>query len=587
MAEVLSDGTVSWLGGMDTSRSPAEIAEIQYAKATNVIIPDSQGGIRARYGLHCCRLVFESKQTESLYMENPVLAEGYYIQQNKFYLIALVKGYALRFTELSARSYRVENLNPTDQNADTTSTGWVIPIPGGCIINNGFDYPLLVINGVARRSDPRKGEIGIGQMGVYLQHRSFIVDQSGTQIIASDYFAPHKATLEGTGIIGFMCPDSDEKITAIARQKTIMGTVEGGNLIWSSNKDIYSADVRGTRSEWSSLSSRVGKTTETVPGFSAASSYSFEPFNTNIYFRNCQYGLSDIKQSEYQFVNLDAVGSQSIEAAYYLENDTDWMLDRCYTRSCNKRLFTTVAPQMTERGDVYWNGLLSFHPASIYPGQGTLPRRFESIFTGVRPWCLTSVKGEGRDKLFIHSHDQDGKTRLYFMDETTNYDIDSTGAIKEIQGFIETRAYTFKNPFLLKKMDKRFYRMNLMDRSVSVTLFSRPEVYGPWVEFFDQEHKVCRVRLENGVFIPEPHQGQTRPYVNLSEEKFSDCYTLGKSVIALQYRIEFSGPFNFDSIICAATLTGFDSSVSQPETECETLVYSYRPDYSYSIQPLI
>lgn len=584
MPERISDGNVSWLGGMDTSRSPNDIAEMQYSKGNNVIIPDSLGGIRSRFGFHCCTLDFDFKATKKIYSENAILAEGYFTSGNQTYLVAYVSGYILKFTRVTTNRFRVENMNPRNRNMDSSSLGWVIPIPNGCIVNNGFDLPFFLDSSVARRTKPKNGEIGIGKMGVYVQHRLFYSDQSGKQIIASDFNQPLKNTLEGTGIIGFMCPDSDERIVAIGKQKSVLGTAEGGNLIWSSDKDIYSTDVRGTRSSWANIGQRVGKTTETVPNLSATSSYSFESFNTNMYFRSAQLGMADIKQSEAQFSQLDAMNSQSIEASYYFDNDTSWMLSRCYSRKCNKRLFTTVSPEKNYQGYVYWNGILSFFPAAAYSNIGSVPRRFESVFTGIRPWCMTSVSSSSKDELFIHSFDKDEVNRLYVMDESTNYDIDQFGKIKEIEGFIETRGYNHKNPLLLKQPEDRFYRLNIMERSVKITLFSRPEIQGPWTEMAERNHLICRTKLsDDGLFTPVSHKGQTRPFVNLPSEKFDCCYKLGYSFISLQYRIEFKGPINLDSIITIASLKQRETTMSQIETDCNVISYTYRPDYNYFI----
>jgi hypothetical protein len=383
-----------------------------------------------------------------------------------------------------------------------------------------------------------------------------------------------------------MNPDDDEIITAIAKQKSIMGTVEGGNLIWSSNKDIYSADVRGTRTDWANLGSKVGKTTETVPGYSASSSNSFESFNTNLYFRTKQFGIADLQQSEYQFTNLDAPGSQSIEASYYLDNDTDWMLSKCYTRACNKRLYTTVAPERNANGYIYWNGILSFHPAASYTNQGNIPRRFESVFTGVRPWCLTNVTGENiKDRMFIHSYDQDGINRLYFLNEDSDIDIDRDGKAVEIEGFIETRSYNHQNPLLPKAPNRRFYRLNSISRSVDMCVLSRPESHGEWTPMYSNKHLVGRVELDNNNnFNPTNHKPQTRPFVNMGEEKFSSCYR-GKNFLSIQYRLEFKGPIYLDSVVTAATIDGYDSTVTAQESQTIHLTYSFRPDFGYQINP--
>jgi hypothetical protein len=578
MPELVSDGTTKWIGGMDTSRSPADINPSQYSKACNVIIPNSLGGVGVRFGLHCCKLSFDTKQTKEAYRTGRIQGEGYFLVDGKVYIICVVDGLILRFTRTSNVTFSVEALNRQSLNDVNAKSIWVSQIPGGCIVNDGISNPFHVTATSAVRTNPSNGGIGPGKMGVYVQFRFFYVDADGKRILASDFMQPTKNTLEDTNIFGFMCPDDTEYITAIAKQKSITGTVEGGNLIWSSNKDIYSADVRGTRSEWANLGSAVGKVSETVPGFSAASPYSFEVFNTNIYFRSSKIGIADMKQSEYQFVNLDAVGNQSSEADYYLDSDDTSMLKYCYSRACNKRMFTTVSPKA--KGDrVIWNGILSFNPATIYSGGDNTPRRFESVFTGVQPWCMTSITSDDRDALYIHSHDIDGINRMYFMNESSNHDIDEHGVVREIEGFIETRAYSFDAPLLLKNPDRRFYRLNLTDRTITMNVFARPEVQGEWAEVSSLTHLICR----DG----ENSRGQTRPFVMLPEAKFSPCYEFGRKFSVLQYRIEFVGPLNLDSIITVATVSNNDLTISQPETCCIILTYEMRPDYGYSIVRII
>lgn len=583
--KILTDGTINWVGGMDTSRSPSDIAQIQYSKAVNVILRNSIGGISCRPGIHCCSLEFDSDETEEIYKNGIIQAEGHYETNNIIVILALVSGYVFRFLRKSRSSFYVENITRNSRNLDTTSPGWIIKVPNGCIVNNGFD-PSIYISGfnISRRLNPSKKDIPISKMGVYIQNRLFVVSQDGKQIYASDFMQPTRFTLEDTNIFGFMCPDSEEKITAIGKQKSILGTAEGGNLIWSSTKDIYSVDVRGTRSEWAASGSRIGKTTETIPGFSAASSYSFEAFNTNIYFRSGQHGIVNLRQADYQYTNYDAVTDQSIEASYFLDNDTNEFLGSCYSRSYNRRLLTTVSPQIAPNGGVIWNGILSFHPAVTYSSIGTIPRRFESVFTGVRPWCLTVVSSEeSSDELFIHSCDIDGVNRFYYMDELSDYDIDQSGRVVEIEGFIETRGYTFENPLLLKQSERRFYRLGKIERSVKIKLFSRPENNSEWVNNWDEDHLVCRVSMVDGVFNPSPSKPQTRSFVFVSSEKFSECYKYGSKFLSLQYRLEFKGPINLEAIVTTATLHDYDKTIQSKEKDCNILQYEYTPDYQYSI----
>jgi len=169
------------------------------------------------------------------------------------------------------------------------------------------------------------------------------------------------------------------------------------------------------------------------------------------------------------------------------------------------------------------------------------------------------------------------------MNEDSDYDTNEQGNVVEIEGFIETRGYEFENPLLLKSMERRFYKLNLFNRTTKIILFSRPETQGQWTEMWCAEHLVCRTRIENNLLIPAAHKGQTRSHVNVSKEKFPQCYATGDKFLAMQYRIEFKGPINLDAFIVIGSLIDNEKNTAQPEKECTTLVYSYRPDYGYSI----
>jgi hypothetical protein len=278
------------------------------------------------------------------------------------------------------------------------------------------------------------------------------------------------------------------------------------------------------------------------------------------------------------------MNQQAIEASYYLDNDTDWMLHRCYTRACNNRLFTTVAPQLDATGAIFWTGILSYNPAARYSNEIGDPRRYESVFTGVRPWCLTVLQdNDHRDRLYIHSHDEDGVNRLYAIDEDSDYDINHRGEVIEVKGFIETRAYYFENPYIMKSIDRRFYRIKKMNRTINIKFFSRAEVFGEWNEMSNKTHLTCRTKLDdNGVFVPTTSHPQSRAYVMLPSEKLGNCYP-GKNVTLIQYRIEFTGPMSLEFVAMSATQQAYESTVSKDETICSIASYEQRKDYYYSI----
>ena len=111
----MSDGTVAWHGGMDTSRGADDISQDQYSKAVNVIVPDSLGGLRPRFGIHCLSTSFDNEETKDLYRHGNVQGQGYYKSGNEHFLVFVVSGYILRATKIRAKSYYIENLNPSSR----------------------------------------------------------------------------------------------------------------------------------------------------------------------------------------------------------------------------------------------------------------------------------------------------------------------------------------------------------------------------------------------------------------------------------------------------------------------------------------
>jgi hypothetical protein len=185
--KILTDGTVGWIGGMDTSRQPSDIGDAQYSKATNVIIPSSLGGIKSRFGIHCSSIKFEDRNSRKIYEEGNVQGEGWFSVDTRIFLIVIVDGYVFRFKQTASNSFYAELVNINDPNQTSRANAWVITVPNGCIVNNGFDLPIYVTENGSRRTNPSKGEAGIGQMGVYVQHRLFVVDVFLLQTITSLY----------------------------------------------------------------------------------------------------------------------------------------------------------------------------------------------------------------------------------------------------------------------------------------------------------------------------------------------------------------------------------------------------------------
>ncbi len=582
MANSLVDGNSSWAGGMDTSRPPDQIAEYQYSTSVNLMVPDSLSGLQHRPGYLCCKLNFRNDTEKLLYSKGQIQGGEYFIANGQFYLVAVCNGIIFRFSQIGHNEFNCVGININSPNDTFYAQSWVTKVPNGAIVQNGINTPYFVGPLTSRRTKPAQGEINIGMAGTYCQFRYWYVDQSGKLLIPSDYGNPVGQTESSIfGNIGFAAPDSDEEIVAVTRQKTLLNYVEGGNLLFSTNQDIYSVDVRGPRSTWNDPSVPLGKVSETIPGYSAVSSNSFESFNSNIYFRDVKRGISSLRQSEFQFTQQDSGTDQAIEANLYLQNDTDWMLNFCYSKTYNHRLLTTIAPEINEEGHIYWNGLLSFYPSAVLHEQKRVPQRYESVWTGVRPWVVNVVHQDNkRDILFVHSYDDDGVNRLYMMDGSLNHDVNHHGQRIEIRSTLETRGYNFKQGLINKKVNQRVLKTHPIERTYSLTAFARPEVNGPWTEFFNFTHKICRIDGSKS-FEPVNSHPVSKTIV-MADERFGECYA-GLSSNYIQYRFEFVGPIKINWFAIEAAPEAIDLTVTQSNDPCDISVYNYRPDFKYLI----
>ena len=588
----LEDSNIDWTGGMDTSRPPYLIEADKYYRGCNVRIPRFTGRLKNRHGIRAITLVGNDEDICRYKCCKNYQAEGKYVIGKEVILLRLVDGWILEFRKVTEHVYSVKTLNPNDRRGHSISKGWITTIPNGAIVNDGQGLPHIIKSNSIRRSDPSKNEIDVGTMGVYLQNRFFYVKPNLRYIIAGDFNSPE--TIENsinTNIYGFLLPEDDAEITAIGRRKQKLNYVEGGTLSFSTATSTYSVDVRGDRQSWELAETGLGKVQESIPDIGAISSYSYEPFSSNLYFRTMNDGIMDLRTSEYQFQNSLDYSSQSIEVSNWLDLDTKNLLSKCYTRKYGHRLLTTVAPEISDHGYVYWNGLISMIPDPIYRSQ-RIPTVYEGLITGVRPWGMTSFDSPSYgDKFFIDSYDVDGVTRLYAFDRSIDYDIDHNGRQREIESWVETRGYHFGSFPSAKDVSMRYYSLVDIPRSLNVKGYSRTECEGEWVNFFDIKHKIPRssTKTNNGrdfIFSPSGSSPQSRNKFNLPDEKENDILPNGSLPISLfhtiQYRFNFSGAFTLSHFSATAT-TENESVNNSKEDSSKSILRDKIKDYTYKI----
>lgn len=588
-----SDGNVDFSGGMDTSRRPYLLGRNQYSRGCNVIIPRNEAGVRSRFGIHHQTIVGDTNDLKVYHNCKNIQAEGWYNDGTENVLLRVVDGYVIELRRLSGNTHKIKVLNYGDRNNPNKSKAWITRVPGGAIVNDGQSLPIIVTKPFVRRSIPKNNEIGVGKMGVYVQNRFFYVDETGKLIRVSDFRNPISVLNSVVAnIYGFLLPEDQYGITAIGEQRTSLNYVDGGVLSFSSENSTYSVDVRGDIQNWEEQATGLGKVQETIPGIGAVSSYSYETFNANLWMRTKELGLMSIRRSEFQFVNDDDYSSQSLEASYWFDNDTKLLLDRCYTRQFKERILTTIAPQINNYGYTFWSGLVSMNPDPNYEGSEKLPRRYESIITGVRPWCMTHVNSNEGPELYIDSFDEDGKTRLYKIEDWSDFDVNHKGQRVEIESWIETRGYHHGDVTVLKTPTRRAYFLFDLSRNINVKVSSRAEEEGPFVEFYNTTHLVKTGDIEEKIdgrslFQIKSFRKQSRKDIVLPQESELYCGNstdkTNRKYFTRQDRFDFKGPYSLGMWIRDAEPSDINTRAALKEVNPLCLDFEERRDFTYSI----
>lgn len=591
-AKYLRDGTFSWLGGMDLSRSAYAIDPQQYAKGVNVAITTVGDNIRPRLGFHWQGLKFSSPKEQELFETGNVQGAGWYFDGQRDTIVISIAGVIFHLQEITPGTWKARTLNLGNPNNPTRTKAWTCRIPGNRIIISDGQNPNIVVglDGAYIRTNSAKGQMYPCQMMTYVQNRLWWVDETGGIVYGSDLSDPLsiQEALD-TNLFGFYPPDDRDTITAVGQQRFINFDQNGGELVFSTANNVYAVNVPASvpREQWGR--DGVGMVRLVMPMVGATSGYSFTNYNTNLFYRSRSLGIVNYKQLQTQFANNDELVSNSIEVDYWLKADTEWCLDQCYTVNYKGRLLTTTSPALRD-GFCYWRGMISMNPAPYYGGKARLPRRFEGLWTGVQPWCLIHQEGV-IEKLFVVSADGDGRTRLYMASDEDAYDIGPDNKIKPITGFVETRSYAFGSPETMKVFRDRYYTLDLIKSNVTVNSFSRVNLQSRWFPLNETTHylpKCCRDEVNCfpwNTVEPEPRREWRLP--SEKEKCENPCDTNGQSVPYRAYRLEFTGDYELSSFGVMATTDEDVKSLSCAKKDNRFAGPSicHRKDFSYQIVP--
>lgn len=584
-SKLLSDGYIDFSGGMDSSRGASVIGKNQYVWSTNCILNKNRTGIACRPGYRPVEFVFDSKEDENLYKTGDFQGDGFYFNGTEAIILLSISGYIFQIREIGRYRYTANIINRGRQNNPENRNCYITGVKNAAVVNDGESAP---VKAEINRSERVTGSFGIkaGHSGVYVQNRFFYIDQKRESIIASTIRNPFSLQeAYDQNIFGFTAPEDNDYITAIGKIATLRRDVSGGNLSFSTFNNNYSVDVRGARSSWGLLAGQgVGHVENSIPDIGAISPFSYESFNSNLYFRNIGLGLVSLKRSQSEYQSIDSYTSQSIEANRFFNNDSEIFLSQCRTKGYKERLFTTIYPYQ-KNNTVLWRGLLSYIPSFYSSSQeGVLPSLFESVYTGLNIHSILAIKyPDDFQDLFLNCVDKNGFNVMYVLDESINYDIDSGGKKHEIERKILTRAFDFSNPFFIKKGHSQSYSVSEISRDTDIKIYSRGSDDGKFYKQFETVHKIGTT-IKKNVFKISSVKPQQRPHVSTAGDPVINdcCSSSNSSYFVRQDLIKILGPANLKRWIRTAEIQTPQTSVTK-EGDAIPLKYQEEAVFTYKL----
>ena len=574
MADLQVDGITNFDGGMDASRPAWSVARNQYVMGNNVWCPPTVNGAMTRPGWEEQIISWRTKADEKAFHGGNFQGSTTYDSGVGRMVIASVDGYIYQFEQTAARSWKAKRLNLADRNSPIRKHAFFCEVPGNkLIIQNGFDAPAYVDRTGFHRLDPAPDKLGVGRAMVYVQNRLFWVDEFEAIVYASDYLDPFGMTEAGfTQIFGF-APGGVERVIALGAQKQLNRDILGGSLLIGTDKNIYSVDVGGDRQEWG-LTER-GSVFLSLAGQGVVSDKAFATLNTNTFYRSRQTVI-DFRQQQFQFAERESVGGLSSPVDTVLATDSDFMLDRCQIVRFKERLLVTTAPYL-RRGNPAWRGLLVLAPYPSYEGEEGKPKRWESLWWGVRP---LSIFSNVDDEVFVFHDGADEKVHFFRLREDINCDRLAEQSVP-ICSSIRTRQFGFPdgelNLMVARKTVEQVAAFDNIREATEICVRSRDTFGGAWSQLYETNFSLppCRSLCLNEYL---PLDTSVRR-VNLPIPD-----TCAQATFVRQYEVFWRGFASFHSLLWAYTPLAAPRDMDCGEaTELETVPCPADPPWMNTI----
>lgn len=520
----VADGSLDFSGGIDSGRVPTiqgpqvtnGLKKNQLAWLTNGTVRG--GGILTRTGWN--RLIENFAADQGLFQGDM----DYVPEADVPYLIAAISGRIYRFnvwTDLS-----IVDITGAAALPPTLTRYFFVQAERFAIIQCG-DFktnPLIWDGNVMRQSNglnvaPATREVPPGGSMDYWQGRLWVqmgnrTFSAGDIVYGPSGTAPYNKEdsvikwqenvyLSGGGT--FNVPARAGNIRALRHTANLDNTLGEGPLYVFTTDAIYSMVVPITRNDWQAVTANTLPLQRMVQQrYGASSDWSIVPVNTDLFYKAYD-GVRSLQVAT-RFMHQWGQVPLSRNENRALAFDDRALARWASAMEFDNRLLTTIMPFQTPRG-VAHKGLIPLDFDLITALDERQPPAWEGMYEGIDFLQITKSASGGLERAFSFAVGRENKKIQIW--EMTNYQKFEEADQKRVGWYFETPAYTWGDPFKMKRLDGAELWLDKILGTIDITVYYRPDQSACWIKWHSWQECEATTSCED---VVNPVCYPTQPY---------------------------------------------------------------------------
>jgi hypothetical protein len=360
---------------------------------------------------------------------------------------------------------------------------------------------LIYDGSTSRRADQSQQELQSSYVGVYAWGRNWLAQVNGHRFVASDLVgdpsgSPQLAYVDAilkmtenellNGGGAFSTPANLGMITAMSALSQLDSSLGIGPILVGTVNSIFSVQAPVDRTTWQNI--RYPIQSVALQGSGPAGPRQMITVNSDAWFRSLD-GVRSLMAARRDFKSSQSNTPNSLELSPIFDNDDQNLLYYGSLATFDNRIFITASPYRTSYGIAH-RALAVINQDAISSMNKQSPPIWEGLWTGLNTLQILSgqINGVNHCYAFVLNASNgidlwellpEGDDQTYdVLDQITNGVETITQTL--IEGWIDTRAMNFGDPFQLKKLIMAELYLDEIVDDITVKVYFRPDQYPLW-----------------------------------------------------------------------------------------------------------